>query len=347
MTRSWTRRGEWIETALPSEVARSEEASKVEAQQSAASPAADAGEHAASREQARADASDAESEASASRRRPALAAAGLEASAAAALGVPEKLARRLLQAGEVQVRGGRAMLRLRPDEDLGFEPVWTEDGLEALYEDDFCLVVHKPAGMPVHPDGGAKRLTLANAVAAHYQMHGEACAVHHVHRLDEHTSGPVLYAKGEFARLALDEQMREKSIGRVYLAIVQGKVPPSLRVIDAPIGRDRHHNSRRRVSPGGQEAVTRVQLVETLARGRASLVRLVLETGRTHQIRVHMAHAGYPLIGDELYGGPSDSLNRQALHGESLSFAHPFSGEIIEIADVLPDDLRDLLDRLT
>nr|WP_157060077.1 RluA family pseudouridine synthase [Saccharibacillus kuerlensis] len=279
--------------------------------------------------------------------RPAPSAAGPEASAAAALGVPEKLARRLLHAGEVQVRGGRARLRLRPDEPYGFEPLWTEEGLEALYEDDFCLVVHKPAGMPVHPDGGAQRLTLANAVASHYQLHGEACAVHHVHRLDEHTSGPVLYAKGEYARLALDEQMREKTIGRVYLAVVQGNVPRSLRIIDEPIGRDRHHKSRRRVSPGGQEARTRVELVDTLGGGRASLVRLVLETGRTHQIRVHMAHAGYPLIGDVLYGGSSDLLNRQALHGERLEFTHPFTGERIEIADPIPSDIETLLNRLT
>ncbi|WP_172195154.1 RluA family pseudouridine synthase [Saccharibacillus qingshengii] len=313
MARSWTRRGEWVETALPAKTPRSEE------------------------DEGRREAEDL----------GAVTAAGLEISAAAALGVPEKLARRLLHAGEMQVRGGRVRLRLRPDEDLGFEPVWTEDGIEALYEDDFCLVVHKPAGMPVHPDGGAQRLTLANAVAAHYQMHGEACAVHHVHRLDEHTSGPVLYAKGELARQALDEQMRGKEIGRVYLAIVQGRVAPSLRVIDAPIGRDRHHNSRRRISPGGQDALTRVEGVETLAGGRASLVRLVLETGRTHQIRVHMAHAGHPLIGDTLYGGPADRLNRQALHGEKLGFRHPFGGEQIEISAPLPGDMEDLLDRLS
>ncbi|MDO3410195.1 RluA family pseudouridine synthase [Saccharibacillus sp. CPCC 101409] len=333
MARSWTRRGEWIETALPAVGGSGgAEAADRTNGRGVADPAGETGADEAADEPSR----------------PAPAAAGPEALAAAALGVPERLARRLLAAGEVQVRGGRAKLRLRPDEPFGFEPVWTEDGLEALYEDDFCLVVRKPAGMPVHPDGGgAKRATLANLVAAHYQLHGEQCAVHHVHRLDEYTSGPVLYAKGEFSRLALDAQMREKAIGRVYLAVAAGKVPPALRVIDAPIGRDRHHKSRRRVSPGGQEAVTRVERLEVLAGGRASLVRLVLETGRTHQIRVHMSHAGYPLIGDTLYGGPADPLNRQALHGEKLSFAHPFTGGTIEVDDPLPDDMRALLDRLT
>lgn len=350
MARSWTRRGEWIVAALPAgfadgnkpEAARAHSAEE----QSAAARAGIA--PAAPNEGTAGSEPGADSEASAQRSRPAPAAAGPEARAAAALGVPEKLARRLLAAGEVQVRGGRAMLRLLPDEALGFDPAWEESGIEVLYEDDFCLVVHKPAGIAVHPDGSrAQRATLANLVAAHYQMHGEACAVHHVHRLDEYTSGPVLYAKGEFARLALDAQMRDKAIGRVYLAVAAGKVPPSLTVIDAPIGRDRHHKSRRRVSPGGQEARTRVELVRHLAGGRASLVRLTLETGRTHQIRVHLAHAGHPLIGDVLYGGPEDSLNRQALHGERLDFTHPFTGERIEVSDPVPEDMARLLERLT
>lgn len=353
MARSWTRRGEWIETALPAAKIEKDTASNP----STVEPAdAQTHEHVVRGEAANPELAPAREASLASAKpspTPQAPAASTKASptpeavAAAALGVPDKLTRRLLHAGEVQVRGGRARLRLRPDEALGFEPVWTEDGLEALYEDDFCLVVHKPAGMPVHPDGGAKRLTLANVVAAHYTLNGEACAVHHVHRLDEYTSGPVLYAKGEFARLALDAQMRDKAIGRVYLALAEGEVPRDLRVIDAPIGRDRHHNSRRRVSPGGQEALTRVELVQKLRSGQASLVRLTLETGRTHQIRVHMAHAGYPLIGDTLYGGSDSLLQRQALHGESLRFEHPFTGEKIEVADPLPADLQSLLDRLT
>ncbi len=362
MARSWTRRGEWIETAVPAGAAdgKKPEAEEARAQSAEAqSAAARAGiaeaaklpaepPPAAPNQGGAGGSPGADSEASAHGSRPAPAAAGPEARAAAALGVPEKLARRLLAAGEVQVRGSRAMLRLRPDEDLGFDPAWEESGIEVLYEDDFCLVVHKPAGIAVHPDGSrAQRATLANFVAAHYQMHGEACAVHHVHRLDEYTSGPVLYAKGEFARLALDAQMREKGIGRVYLAVAAGKVPPSLTVIDAPIGRDRHHKSRRRVSPGGQEARTRVELVRHLAGGRASLVRLTLETGRTHQIRVHLAHAGHPLIGDVLYSGPEDRLERQALHGERLGFTHPFTGEWIEVSDPMPEDMNQLLDRLT
>ncbi|MCQ4088179.1 RluA family pseudouridine synthase [Saccharibacillus sp. JS10] len=307
MARSWTRRGEWIETAAPKFVA----ADSLEPEEpSAATPRT------------------------------------AEAFAAAALSVPEKLARRLLHLGDVQVRGGRARLRLRPDEAYGFEPLWSEEALQVLFEDDFCLVVHKLAGMPVHPDGGASRLTLANAVAAHYMTNGEACAVHHVHRLDEYTSGPVLYAKGEFARLALDAQMREKAIRRIYVALAEGTVPQGLRVIDAPIGRDRHHNSRRRVTPGGQDALTRVECLQTLAGGAASLIRLELETGRTHQIRVHMAHAGYPLVGDTLYGGSNEWLSRQALHGEQLIFQHPFTGEEIEVTDPLPQDLDALVNRL-
>lgn len=344
MTRSWTRRGEWIETNLPKKAAGPKGTPELGA---VSSPVLGSPDESIADDKSGSDPTKSTAEnANAASSEAVFFSPSAEALAATAIGVPDKLARRLLHAGEVQVRGGRARLRLRPNEPLGFEPVFIPDGLEALYEDDFCLVVHKPAGMPVHPDGGAKRPTLANVVAAHYQMNGEACAVHHVHRLDEYTSGPVLYAKGEFARLTLDAQMRDKAVGRVYLALTEGKVPRNLRVIDAPIGRDRHHNSRRRVSPGGQEALTRVELVETLRGGRFSLVRLTLETGRTHQIRVHMAHAGYPLIGDTLYGGSADLLQRQALHGESLGFEHPFTGEKIEVADPLPTDFQSLLDRL-
>jgi 23S rRNA pseudouridine1911/1915/1917 synthase len=116
-----------------------------------------------------------------------------------------------------------------------------------------------------------------------------------------------------------------------------------LNTINAPIGKDRHHKQRRRVSEGGQEAVTHVEIVEVW--GRATLVRLTLDTGRTHQIRVHLSYAGHPLIGDELYGGRKDSIGRQALHGETLSFTHPLTGVRIEVADPWPADLEQLAQR--
>jgi 23S rRNA pseudouridine1911/1915/1917 synthase len=167
--------------------------------------------------------------------------------------------------------------------------------------------------------------------------------VRHVHRLDEDTTGPVLYAKNAFALAKLDEAMRRKDIGRHYVAIAGGQISTELNTINAPIGKDRHHKQRRRVSEGGQEAVTHVEIVEVW--GRATLVRLTLDTGRTHQIRVHLSYAGHPLIGDELYGGRKDSIGRQALHGETLSFTHPLTGVRIEVADPWPADLEQLAQR--
>lgn len=316
-------------------------------------------------------------------------------------GMPEKLHARLRREDGIQWRGDRLRLALFPHREAGIEPVWQEAAAEVLFEDDFCLVVHKPAGMAVHPDGSSTEVTLDHIVAAHYAASGGGIAVRHIHRLDKDTTGPVLYAKNEYAQLVLDEDMREKNVSRLYAAIVEGTVPPELTVIDAPIGRDRHHAARRRVSPAGQAAVTRIVGREALPGG--TVVKLQLETGRTHQIRVHLSHAGHPLFGDDLYGGsgwhtagipslydekpprtkpgqvksaitawfeeqekagltpglqvsgkqpapPSklgvkakpESADRQALHGEKLIFAHPWTRNKIGVADPWPEDLRRL-----
>lgn len=254
------------------------------------------------------------------------------------MGMPEKLLRRLTHEKKVQWNGARLRLALFPSQSFGINPVWQE--LEVLYEDDFCLVVHKPAGMTVHPDGRKGEVTLDHIVAAHYEGKGEEVAVRHIHRLDQDTSGPVLYAKNEWAQLKLDEDMRSKQIERKYIAFVEGHVSPDISVIDLPIGKDRHHAQRRRVSPTGQLAITRLQMKEYYQ--NASLVHLELDTGRTHQIRVHLSHLGHPLLGDSLYGGNSSVMNRQALHGEKLCFAHPFTREYIEIDDPWPADLCEL-----
>ncbi|WP_046228401.1 RluA family pseudouridine synthase [Paenibacillus dauci] len=257
---------------------------------------------------------------------------------------PAKLLGRLHSKGEIKINGDRIRLRLFPAVEYGFEPRYDHPA-EILYEDDYVLVAHKPAGMAVHPsDPQDTRITLAHAIAAHYESTGQDCAVRHVHRLDEDTTGPVLYAKNEFALSLLDEQMRDKDIGRRYIALVQGNVNEQLTVIDEPIGKDRHHKQRRRVSPGGQSAVTYIEKIAGTK--AASLVRLKLETGRTHQIRVHMSCMGHPLIGDSLYGGRSDLLNRQALHGEQLVFIHPWTAEEIVVNDPWPADMMKLTEDL-
>lgn len=258
------------------------------------------------------------------------------------LNLPDKLIRKLRHAGGLIWDKDRLRVRLFPDEQDDFEPEWFP--LDVLYEDDYCLVVNKPAGMRVHPTAPGERGTLAHAVASYYECSGQRCRVRHIHRLDEHTSGPVLYAKNELAHLRLDEAMRVKAIERIYVAFASGKVTPRSGIIREPIGKDRHHPNRRRVSPTGDAAVTRFEVIEQYV--SASLVRLRLETGRTHQIRVHMSHRGHPLLGDALYGGSTKLMDRQALHGEELYFPHPFSGETIRVRAPWPQDMLDLQQRL-
>ncbi|PZE19963.1 RluA family pseudouridine synthase [Paenibacillus xerothermodurans] len=248
---------------------------------------------------------------------------------------------KLKNSGGLAMKGTRARLRLFPNESLQDMTDWYP--LEVLFEDDFCLVANKPASMKVHGDGQQDRCgksTLADAVASYYAVTGQHCKVRHIHRLDENTTGPVLYAKHEWSQLVLDEAMRSKSIERTYVALVEGHPAVQSGIIDAPIGRDRHHASRRRASQSGEHAVTHYEVVEHLK--DAALMRLRLETGRTHQIRVHLSHIGHPIVGDALYGGALDRFTRQALHGEKLSFAHPLTGRREEVGAPWPADMLQL-----
>ncbi|MEX2461259.1 MAG: RluA family pseudouridine synthase [Paenibacillaceae bacterium] len=254
------------------------------------------------------------------------------------VGIPPKLLIKLKQEQGIRQKSDRMLLHLFPQEFDDYQAHWMD--IEVLYEDDFCLVVNKPAGLKVHPAHAEDEPTLGNAVAAHYLHTGQTCKVRHIHRLDEHTSGAVLYAKNELAQLLLDQQMRSKWIQRQYIAFVQGIVKSSKGRIDDPIGRDRHHPSRRRVSATGDTAVTHYERIETFQ--LATLLRLRLETGRTHQIRVHLSHFHHPILGDTLYGGNIIWIGRQALHGEILQFMHPFFQRLIEIEAPWPIDLLEL-----
>ncbi|TVX95511.1 RluA family pseudouridine synthase [Cohnella terricola] len=253
-----------------------------------------------------------------------------------------KLVTRLAQNRGCLVQGSNLRLHLFPRETRDYPSDWME--LNILYEDEFTLVVNKPAGIEVHPSEKGQRKTLAHAVAAYYEMTGKDLRVRHVHRIDKDTTGPVLYAKNEFAHYQYDKGMREKSIGRVYLALVEGNVEGDKGRIDKPIGQDRHHSTRRRVSETGDPAVTHYEVVERFA--DHTLVRLHLETGRTHQIRVHMAAINHPLAGDGLYGGKRGIIARQALHGERLIWHHPWTGEKQSAVAPLPDDFLQALNKL-
>jgi 23S rRNA pseudouridine1911/1915/1917 synthase len=259
-----------------------------------------------------------------------------------ALPLPPKLISKMLQSRGLLLQGPNLRLQLFPKERPEFLPDWME--LNILYEDEFTLVVNKPAGIEVHPSEKGQRHTLANAVAAYYEYSGQQLRIRHIHRIDKETTGPVLYAKNEFAHYQYDKAMREKKIERIYVALVEGVVGQEKGVIDKPIGQDRHHSTRRRVSETGDPAVTHYQVIERFE--EHTLVRLRLETGRTHQIRVHMSAIGHPLAGDGMYGGTRKIMSRQALHGEKLIWLHPWTGEKQQVKAPLPDDFQEALNRL-
>jgi 23S rRNA pseudouridine1911/1915/1917 synthase len=258
------------------------------------------------------------------------------------LPIPPKMATKLLQENGIQKNGPLLKLRIFPKERLGMEPDWHD--INILFEDDFMLIVNKPIGMEVHPSAQGQKGTLANAVAAYYDMSGKTCKVRPVHRLDKDTTGPVIFAKNELASILLEKSLKEKRVERLYTAIAEGRIPQQKGVIDEPIGQDRLHSTRRRVSETGENAVTHYEVAERLS--GHTLVRLRLETGRTHQIRVHLSHIGHPIAGDGMYGGTRKYISRQALHGEKLICEHPWTGDKVHVKAPMPDDMMQMLVQL-
>ena len=230
--------------------------------------------------------------------------------------------------------------------------------LVVLYEDAHLLAIDKPPGMVVHPAPGARRGTVVNALHHHLGSLagvGDPDRPGIVHRLDRDTSGVLLVARTPQALEGLAKQFRDRTLSKRYVAVVHGVVRPDTGVVDQAIGRHPHHRQQMSVrTRRGRVAVTRFEVVERFP--GASLLRLAPETGRTHQLRVHLASIGHPIVADRLYGGRSrrevspptvaaalDACPRQALHAESLAFTHPVSGDPVVVRAPLPPDLRDLL----
>jgi 23S rRNA pseudouridine1911/1915/1917 synthase len=213
------------------------------------------------------------------------------------------------------------------------------------YEDDRLLVVDKPAGLVVHPARGHHAGTLAQALSGRVGGGEDPARAGIVHRLDRDTSGLLVVARDEEAHRQLQEMIRRREVEREYLALVEGRPPARTGTIDAPLGRDRRH--RTRVSSDTddpREAVTHFALEEALP--ATSLLRVTLETGRTHQIRAHLLAIGHPVAGDPEYGTAGLlGLERQFLHATRLAFAHPFTGAPIEVVSPLPGDLAAALER--
>jgi len=247
----------------------------------------------------------------------------------------------------VRLRAGQRVQVLGPPIDavaVNPEPI----PLNVPYEDGDLLVVNKPAGLTVHPAPGHPRGTLVNAVLARVpdlSSGGGALRPGIVHRLDKDTSGLMVVAKSDDAYRKLTAQLRARTIVREYLAIVRGTVLNNTGAIDAPIGRHRTQRTRMAIVPRGRPAVTRYRVRERFA--GATLLECRLETGRTHQIRVHLQHIGHPVLGDPVYGRARvQEMSRQALHAARLEFMHPRTGELLAFAAPLPDDMVALLRRL-
>lgn len=212
--------------------------------------------------------------------------------------------------------------------------------LDIRYEDKWLLVINKPAGQLVHPTTKECHGTVGNALMHYFAAKGESHAFHPVHRLDRDTSGLLLIAKEPQIQYLLSPKGC-KNFKREYQAIIEGQLTPSAGIIDAPIARALPSIILRKVAPEGQPARTHYRTITT--NSRLSLIQLELETGRTHQIRVHMAHMGHPLLGDDLYGGNMDLIRRQALHAFRLSFKHPMTGKELLITAPPPADFLQIV----
>ena len=265
--------------------------------------------------------------------------------------------KRLIVDGEVTVDGqsSNAGFRLRTGQTVSIKVpdpapshmMAQSIPISVLYDDEHLLVVDKPAGMPVHPGIGHPDSTLLNALLAHDSGIGAVGGTSRpglVHRLDKDTSGLMLVAKSDRAHEHLSAQFKDRTVQKRYLALVAGHPDPADAIIDAPVGRDPHDRKKMAIVDNGRPASTLYRTVRSYR--DCTYIDVRPKTGRTHQIRVHFASIGHPIVGDETYGRPDPRLERHFLHAASLEFEHPLTGTRREIESPLPDDLQAVLDGL-
>jgi 23S rRNA pseudouridine1911/1915/1917 synthase len=282
----------------------------------------------------------------------------LDVVVARAAGITRSHAARLIDDGAVRVSGKTRprSYRVEAGERLMIDvpaepapPAPEEIAVPVVYEDEWLLVVAKPAGLVVHPAPGHPSGTLVNALLARAgRLPGDAERPGIVHRLDAGTSGLMIVATDDAAYDTLRRSMSAHEIERTYVALVEG-TPPAAGEIDAPLGRSPRHRKKMAVVAGGREARTAYRRTESFA--EVSLLEVKPKTGRTHQIRVHLSAAGYPVVGDAVYGRDRKlaarlGLTRPFLHAARLGFDHPVTGKRVELEEPLPDDLTDALARL-
>ena len=249
-----------------------------------------------------------------------------------------------------RVRGGQVIKCRPPEEAIGLIPEAVD--FDVLYEDHDVIVVDKPAGVVVHPGSGRSSGTLAAGLLARYPEVEGVGAIDRwglVHRLDKDTSGALLVGRNQAAFEDLTNQLRRREIARVYTALVEGQIGAATGTIEAPIGRDPVLPTRRAIAHSGKHARTHYEMVRYFERSNVSLLEVRLETGRTHQIRVHMSAIDHPVVGDTLYRATRKDLGcpRTFLHASRLEFTHPRTVEPMSVQAPLPDDLATVLDHLS
>ena len=216
-----------------------------------------------------------------------------------------------------------------------------ESSLEIIYEDDLLCIVNKPSNLIIHPDDKSKKDTLCNYVSYYYQQTNQDLPIRYLHRLDRDTTGLVMFCKCALLQPYFDTLIASKEIKKTYLAIIQGPLPKKEMTVNLPIGQDRHSKNKMCISKTGKEAITHFKEIKT--NGNDTLIKCQIETGRKHQIRVHLSHLHHPIVGDSLYGKASSKIKRMALHAYRLEFIHPLSNQLMTIECPLPFDMEKIL----
>lgn len=249
-------------------------------------------------------------------------------------------------------------IEMKKDEHQNIEPEKMD--IDVVYDDIDLIVINKSPGIVVHPTRGYPSGTLANGVLYYFKERDEKCIVRLVSRLDRDTSGLIIIAKNQFSHMALardmhssdlqvrdmqESDMHSKTFEKSYMAVVHGNMENKTGTIDLPIGNPDEESARREVWEDGQRSITHYEVIDSFKNG--DLLKVTLETGRTHQIRVHLSHIGHPLYGDSLYGEcESHYIDRQALHAYKLIIPHPRTGEKLILKSKLPDDIENLVSKL-
>lgn len=270
--------------------------------------------------------------------------------------ISARLQHKLITSKQIFLNGNQADSRIAPQindvitVNLDFNEeseniIPTPIPLNIIYEDEALLILDKPAGIAVHPSISHYTDSLANGVKYYFDTIGLKRKIRPVNRLDLNTSGLIVFAKNEYVQECLIQQMQTNEFKKEYLAIVHGIFETVQGTINLPIARKENSIIERCISENGQEAITHYEVLKTS--NDLSLVHCILQTGRTHQIRVHMSAIGHSLVGDTLYGSDfSDPITRQALHSYKISFIHPISHQIVSFTSELPDDIKSSIEAI-